>query len=78
MGHIDQFYEGYRSMPESAPALKEIAGTIALCDKIEGLDLADVRKLPLRYRPFFQWLVSTVYTGSYLAEADAIERQKKS
>lgn len=77
MGHINRFYQGYNSDPEAAPALREIYGTIALCDAITGVDLKDVANKPLRWRPFFRWLVEAVYTGSYLLDAAAIEAQKK-
>ena len=75
MGHIDLFWQGYKSAPDNAaPSTKEMYGTIALCQKIEGLDTAELDKLPLHYRAFFNWLIETVYINSYLPATNPPEK----
>lgn len=67
MKHIDQFYLGLEQAPKgAAPSTREIYGTIALCEEIEGLDLKNVGEMPLSHRPFFVWLVREIYLGNYL------------
>lgn len=67
MKHIDQFYVGLSKAPEnSAPSTKEIYGSIALCDTIDGIDLTNVSEAPIAYRDFFIWLVNEVYVTSYV------------
>jgi hypothetical protein len=67
MKHIDQFYAGTQKSAEGcAPSTKELYGVIALCEKIEGIDLSKISEAPLTYRPFFVWLVLEVYINSYL------------
>jgi hypothetical protein len=67
MRHVDLFHLGFSSAPEDAsPATKEMFGTVALCEKIEGLDLDDISAMPLSYRPFFNWLVETVFIDGYV------------
>lgn len=66
MKHIDQWHYGRSQAPENAsPLTQETFGAIALCDKIEGIDLANITELPLRYVGLFRWLRDVVY-GSYL------------
>jgi len=73
MEHIDKSYTGRQAAPEGAsPGTQDTYSTIALCDKIEGVDLTNVRNLPLSYVAFFNWLKQEVY-GSYL-EAIAIPK----
>ena len=71
MIHMDLFWEGYIQAPDNAaPATKEIFGTIALCEEIDGLDVSNIGQLPLSARLFFKWLVETVYYDSYLAAVE--------
>lgn len=72
IGHIDQFYAGMsQAGPAASPIVREIFGTLALCSEINGLDTADVRALPAKYRRFFEWLVLLVYKRGLLAAVGA-------
>ena len=67
MSDIDKFYQGSQAAPVgSSPGNIELYGTIALCDAISGIEIADLGKLPLHYGGFFNWLRQTVYIDSYL------------
>lgn len=64
--HLIQFEMGKRQAPDGAgPAAEELFGTIALCEKIEGVDLSDIPNAPLHFIQFFNWLRQEVYL-SYL------------
>lgn len=69
--HLDQYHLGLDSAPKGASEFtKEVCGTLALCEKIEGLDnvdLSNLLSLPLYYLKFFSWLKKEVHTNFILA-----------
>lgn len=70
MKHVDMFYQGVLSAPiGSAPSTEEIYGAIAICDKIEGIDLKDLHEKPLALWQVLRWIVEEVYIKSYLIAA---------
>lgn len=38
-----------------------LLGCIALCEKVEGLELEEIGELPMHYAPFFEWVVVEIY-----------------
>lgn len=64
--HYDLYHAGRAEAPEgAAESTRETYGTIALCDRIDGLDLNKPAELPLYYLAFFRWLKDEVLL-SYL------------
>jgi hypothetical protein len=67
MRHVDQYWAGSNKAAEGASMFtRELYGAIALCDKIEGLDVKDLAAKPLAFYPVLNWLRTTVL-GSYYA-----------
>lgn len=74
--HRDMFFYGWSQPPEdSAPSTKETYGAIALCEKIDGLDIKNLAELPMSYIHVLNWIRDTVFVKGYL---EAIEPPKNS
>ena len=70
MKHVDLFYQGTQEAPAgSAPSTVEIYGAIALCEKIDGIDVGDLHDKPLGLWKVLRWIVEEVYIKSYLVAA---------
>jgi hypothetical protein len=66
--HFEQYHFGVSQAPDNATeATKETYGSIALCDKIEGIATDDLFNLPLHAIKFFNWLKQEVYFSYLLA-----------
>lgn len=62
MAHRDLFFQGMGAAPSGAsPGTSELYGCIALCEKIEGIEVDDLGSLELHYAPVFDWLRKVVY-----------------
>lgn len=73
MAHYSRFGQGMADAPpDSSFGVRLIFGSIALCDKIEGLEIdpAKLLELPLYYSQVLQWIVQVVYHDTYSPAVD--------
>lgn len=66
--HFEQYHLGVSQAPDnSTEATKETCGTVALCDRIEGIDIKDLFNQPLYIIRFIKWLRQEVYLSYLMA-----------
>lgn len=69
--HFEQYQAGLNEAPENATEVtKRLFGAVALCQKIEGVDLKEgLLNQPLSYTALFNWIKDTVlfaYLAAYM------------
>jgi hypothetical protein len=65
--HEFRFHKGWSNPDNSSIVAKEVYAAIELCDGFEGIEMKDIRKMPLHYWQFLQWLRGTVLPAYYKA-----------